>query len=78
MEVFVTHATSDAYYVARSFKSGSWAPSYWGGLLLGTILPVAFVVNIMAIQLLSIASLIVGLYILMRAWIYAPQDMHLV
>ena len=78
MEVFVTHATSDAYFVARSFKSGSWAPHYWGGLLLGTIVPLLFVVNIPVIQLLSMVSLIVGLYVLMRAWVYAPQDMHLV
>ena len=78
LEVFVTHATSDAYYVARSFKSGAWAPHYWLGVFLGTIVPVIFLTNILFVQLVAIASSILGLYILMRAWIYAPQDMHLV
>lgn len=78
MEVFVTHATSDAYFVARSFKSGSWAPHFWGGLLLATIVPIIFLLNNFMSQIIGLVALLLGSYILMRAWIYAPQDMHLI
>ena len=78
MEVFVTHSTIDAQTVAKSFKYGSWAPHFWGGLLLGTIIPFTYLSNILPVQLLAIGSLFLGSYVLMRAWIYAPQDIVLV
>jgi formate-dependent nitrite reductase membrane component NrfD len=79
MEVFITHSTSDAQTVAHSFKYGSWKIDYWGGLLLGTIIPLLYlVVTDLSLQLGALLSLFIGVYILMRAWIYAPQDISLI
>lgn len=78
MEAFVTQASTDAYYVARSFRSGAWAKSYWGGLFLGTIVPLVFILHNGISEIVGGVSMVIGLYVLSRAWIYAPQDMHLV
>ena len=45
MEVIITHSTADAQTVAHSFKTGSWKLDYWGGLLLGTIIPMVYLLT---------------------------------
>lgn len=78
-EVFVTHSTDDAQTVAHSLKYGSWKIDYWGGLILGTIIPLIYVVSdLLPVRILALSSIFIGIYVLTRALIYAPQDISLV
>ncbi len=79
LELWTSHATSDATTVAKSITSGRFSNAFWFGVILtGNILPLmALFLGPAAAAAPASVLILVGLYIGEHIWVQAPQTVPL-
>ncbi|MHA2099010.1 MAG: 4Fe-4S dicluster domain-containing protein [Candidatus Kariarchaeaceae archaeon] len=74
-EVTIHHPTADSDRVAKELRQGKWAPTYWTGVVFAGIGPL-FIGSTSLIPIVPVVA-IIGVWLLNRAWVYAPQEVKL-
>ena len=75
-EVTIHHPTTDSHQVAMELRSGKWALTYWTGVVFAGIGPLFINTSTSLIPIVPIVA-IIGVFLLNRAWVYAPQEVKL-
>ena len=75
-EVTIHHPTTDSHHVAMELRSGKWALTYWTGVVFAGIGPLFINTSASLIPIVPIVA-IIGVFLLNRAWVYAPQEVKL-
>lgn len=75
-EVTIHHPTTDSHHVALELRQGKWALTYWTGVVFAGIGPLFINTSASLIPVVPIVA-IIGVFLLNRAWVYAPQEVKL-
>ena len=76
-ELVITHPTEDAHQTAEMLRNGKYAKDYWLGIGLTSVLPL-LLLSFMSFNLLIGIIAIIGVYVMNRTWVYAPQELSLI
>lgn len=81
IELTTTHPTQDAKYVVKMITKGRYRQAFWlGAIVLGNILPLAFILFAAGNPMMIIAAsvmVLIGIYFTEKIWVEAPQRIAL-
>lgn len=81
IELTTTHPTQDAKYVVKMITKGRYRQAFWfGAIVVGNLLPLAFILFAAGNPMMIIAAsalVLIGIYFTEKIWVEAPQRIAL-